>query len=110
MIADVTGSSSEFKILKPVVVLDAVNVMDVFVWSESAPKMAFHDDAMLQHIEAIAGKLDVSVFPNASRNVSIATRARAEAHTTSDPFRLDGELLSASLADDNDSHTKPPSA
>ena len=105
-----TGSSSEFKILNAVVVLNAVAVVDVIVWPERASKMALHNETMLKHVEAVAGKLDVSVFSNSPRNVSIAARARTEAHTAPDPLWLDCKLHPAGFASDNNRHTKPPNA
>ena len=52
MVCDVIGPSSEFKVLKAVVVLDAVEVVDVLVLAESAPKVALHDEAMFEDVEA----------------------------------------------------------
>lgn len=74
------GASSEFKILKPVVVLDAVDVVDVVVGSESAPKMLFHDEAMFESVDACAGELNVAVFADTSSDEATAASARAETH------------------------------
>lgn len=80
VVSDVIGASSEFKVLKAVVVLDAVEVVNVLVGSESAAKMAFHDDAMLEHVEASSGELYVAVPTDASGDEAVAALARAEAH------------------------------
>ena len=61
VVCDVIGPSSEFKVLKAVVVLDAVDVVDVLVLAESAPNVAFHDEAMFEDVEASAGELNVAV-------------------------------------------------
>ena len=55
VVCDVTGPSSEFKVLKAVVVLDLVEVVDVLIGAESAAKMALHDEAMLKDVDAVAG-------------------------------------------------------
>lgn len=83
MLGDVSGASSEFKVFKAVVVLDAVAVVNVVVGSESASKMAFHDDTMFKHVEASAGDLYVSVGADLSRDVLTTAAARAEAHASS---------------------------
>ena len=111
MVCDVTGPSSEFKVLKAVVVLDLVEVVDVLIGAESAAKMALHDEAMLKDVDAVAGELYVAVSSYPSRDVSRATLTRAEAHHA--PSRstwLDGELSSTRFAGDRDSHSNPARA
>ena len=80
VVCDVTGASSEFKILNAVVMLDAVEVVDVLVFPESAPKVTLHDLAMLKDVEASACELNVAVGPDAPGDVSRAAFTRAEAH------------------------------
>jgi hypothetical protein len=83
VVGDVSGASSEFKVLKAVVVLDAVEVVDVVVESERAAKMAFHDPAMLEDVEASSGELNVPVLADSSGDVPRAAVTRAEAHVPS---------------------------
>jgi hypothetical protein len=105
VVCDVSGASSEFKILKPVVVLDLVEVVDVLVGSESAAKMALHDEAMLKDVDASSGELYVAVGADLSGDVAVAAAARAEAHHPSGgSARLDCELSSARFAGESDSH------
>jgi hypothetical protein len=109
VVCDVIGASSDFKVLKPVVVLDSVDVVDVLVAVERASKMALHDVAMLKHVEAAACELDVSVFADSASNESIAALARAEAHVASGcPAWLDVELSAARFAGETDSHSSAP--
>ena len=77
---DVSGASSEFKVLNAVVVLDLIDVVDVLVGRESAPNMALHDETMLQNVEPASGELNVSVVPDSSGDVAVAASARAETH------------------------------
>jgi hypothetical protein len=112
VVGDMTGASSEFKILKAVVVLDFVDVVDVFIGSESAAKMALHDDTMLKHVDSTARELYVAIFADSSGDVSVAALTRAEAHCGS-PFSsawLDRESVSARFADESDSHSSPAMA
>lgn len=81
--SDMTGASSEFKVLKPVVVLDFIDVVHVLVGSERAPKMALHDDTMFQQVDAVACELNVAVFANSSSDVPVAALTRAETHHAS---------------------------
>ncbi len=109
MIRDVSGSSSEFKILDAIIMLDLVSVMDVLVGRENAPKMALHDETMLENVEPSAGDLYVSVFANLPRDVAVAALARTETHIA--PSRsafFDMERASARLADERDSHSNIP--
>lgn len=80
VVCDVIGASSEFKVLKAVVVFDAVEVVDVVIGAESAAKMALHDLAMFQDVEASAGELNVAVSSDASGDVPSAALTRAETH------------------------------
>jgi hypothetical protein len=82
VVGDVSGASSEFKVLKAVVVLDAVEVVDVVVESERAAKMAFHDPTMLEDVEASSGELNVPVLAGSSGDVPRAAVTRAEAHSS----------------------------
>ena len=111
VVCDVSGASSEFKVLKAVVVLDAVEVVDIVVGSERAANVALHDEAMLKDVEASACELNVSVSAYPSRDVSIAALTRAEAHHASlCPAGLDGEVSSARFAGESDSHSNPARA
>jgi hypothetical protein len=83
VLGDVTGPSSEFKVRKAVVVLDAVAVVNVVVGAESTPKMALHDVTMFEHVDASPGELNVSVPPDSSGDVLSTAAARAEAHMSS---------------------------
>jgi len=109
VVCDVIGPSSEFKVLKAVVVLDAVDVVDVLVLAESAPNVALHDEAMFEDVEASAGELNVAVWSDASGDVSSAALTRAETHVAPCcPAGLDGEVSSARFAGESDSHSSPP--
>jgi hypothetical protein len=59
------ANSKEFKVLKAVVSLDAIDVVDLLPPAESAPKMALHDEAMLKLVDAGTRDLDVPVVPDA---------------------------------------------
>ena len=83
VVADVICASSEFKVFKTVIVLDSVDVVNVIVGSKIAPNMLCHNLSMLKHVEAIPGDLNVSVFADSSRDVSVPALARAEAHVSS---------------------------
>jgi hypothetical protein len=109
VVCDVSGASSELKILKPVVMLDSVEVVDVVVESESAPKMLLHDVAMLKDVEPASSELNVTVPPDFPGDELIAASARAEAHIAScGSARLDSELSSARFAGESDSHIRLP--
>lgn len=110
VVCDVIGPSSELKVLKPVVVLDLVEMVDVLVLPESASKVALHDETMLEDVEASAGELNVAVSSDASGDVSSAALTRAETHVAPCcPAGLDGEVSSARFAGESDSHSSPPS-
>ena len=80
VVCDVIGSSSELKVRKPIVRLVAVDVVDMLVGSERAPKMSFHDDAMLQSVDSSSRELHIAVPSDSSSDEARAARARAEAH------------------------------
>ena len=106
-----SGARSKFKVLKPVVVLDFVEVVDVFVGAESAPKMALHDEAMLKDVDSVARELNVSVASYFSGDGSIPALTRTEAHIAACCSGwLDSESVSARLAFESDSHSNPASA
>lgn len=106
---DVSGARSEHKVFKAVVVLDLVEVVHVFVFPESAPKMLFHDVAMLQDVEAASGELNVPVSPDASSDRAIPAFTRAETHVAScGAGWFDGESSSARFAGESDSHSSAP--
>lgn len=83
VISDVIGASSELKILKPVIVLDLVDVVNVLVGSELASQMLLHDEAMLENIEAVSGELNVAVAANSPVDDSVAALAAAMAASRS---------------------------
>ena len=78
VLGDVTGDRHEFKVRKAVVSLAFVSVVDLFPASERTPKMLFHDETMLEDVEAASGDLNVTVAPDDSGDVSIAAWTRAE--------------------------------
>ena len=111
MVCDVIGASSEFKVLKAVVVLDAVEVVDILISPESAAKMPLHDEAMFEDVDAAACELNVAVASHPWRDVSRAALTRAETHHAAPGSAwLDGELSSARFAGDRDSHSNPARA
>jgi len=111
VLGDMSGASSEFKVLKPVVMFDAVDVVDIIVESERPSKMLLHDEAMLKDVKTTSGKLDVSVSPYFSRNAFIAAAARTEPHVASfRSARLNGKLHGAGRADEANRHSSPPKA
>lgn len=109
VLGDVSGARSELKVVKAVVVLDFIEVVDVLVGSESAPKMLLHDEAMLEDVEAVAGELHVPVSANPPGDVAVAAVTRAETHVPAGcTAGLDGEVSSARFAGESDSHRRPP--
>jgi anti-anti-sigma regulatory factor len=101
MIAD----AKQLKVLKPVVRLDAVPMVDMFMLGQLAAKMAFHKSAVLKNVEPVSGELNISVMADAPRNDSVSSNAasnRTEPDASSCSCRFDPERAAASFAGDID--------
>lgn len=62
----------DFEVLKPVIVSDAVLVMDVLKGQKLAPQVLFHDQSMLKNGSAVVSDFDVSIgFPKASSTLFV---------------------------------------
>lgn len=85
-----TMRRKQLKVLGPIVLLVAVNVMNFFAWTESAADRAFHDKDVLSHVAVTVGarvvlgsNQPVTVLHDKRLGGIVAVaRTRAEARTT----------------------------
>jgi len=74
-VSDMTADRHEDKVLRAIVVLDAVSVVDLLPAPEITAKLALHDEAMLKAIDAASGDLNIPIGADPSDRLANKTAA-----------------------------------
>lgn len=104
MLSCVSFNAKQFKVLKTVVVLDAVSVVNVLARPETSAKVASHNETVLKGVSLAVANDDVAVTSDESPGVALGSAAlgRAEAGSAAPGFDL--ESSAAILTSESDRH------